>query len=99
MKRQRTSQRRERTTSTRGGFLRGAVVLGVAGVTVAVMLAFLTPAQGSELLPTLSPSPSSATSTDQAGAAATPGTTDAEDPTGSAASGTPSRSTQEDTRA
>lgn len=92
MTRQRTSRRRERTTSTRGGLLRGAVVLVVAGVTVAVMLAFLTPAQGSELVPTLSPSPSSATSTDHSGAAATSGTTDAGAPTGAAASGDASAS-------
>ncbi|KTR06990.1 glycoside hydrolase family 16 protein [Curtobacterium luteum] len=92
MTRQRTSRRRERTTSTRGGLLRGAVVLVVAGVTVAVMLAFLTPAQGSELVPSLSPSPSSATSTDHSGAAATSGTTDAGAPTGAAASGDASAS-------
>lgn len=97
MTRQRTSQRRERTTSTRGGLLRGATVLGVAGVTVAVVLAFLAPAQGSELVPSLSPSPSSATPTDRAGAAAAPGGTDVGEPTGAAASGTPSRSTQEGT--
>lgn len=72
-------------------------MLGVAGVTVAVMLAFLTPAQGSELIPSRSPSPSSPTSTGHAGAAATSGTTDAGEPTGAAAPGTTSRSTQEGT--
>ena len=97
MTRQRTSQRRERTTSRRGGLFRGATVLGVAGVTGAVILAFLTPAQGSELVPSLSPSPSSSTSTGHAGAAATRGTTDTGEPTGAAASETPSRSTQEGT--
>ncbi|MFS0731384.1 glycoside hydrolase family 16 protein [Curtobacterium sp. 1P10AnD] len=97
MTRQRTSQRRERTTSRRGALFRGATVLGVAGVTGAVMLAFLTPAQGSELVPSLSPSPSSSTSTGHAGAAATRGTTDTGEPTGAAASETPSRSTQEGT--
>lgn len=50
MTRQRNSQRRERSTSTRGGLVRGAVVVVVAAVTVSVMLAFLTPpVQGSEL--------------------------------------------------
>lgn len=111
MKRQRTSQRRERTTSTRGGFLRGAVVLVVAGVTVAVMLAFLTPAQGSELLPSLSPSPSSATPSGASPSGATPssaastqqtpdgaapdGTTASGEPAGGAASGHASGSTSE----
>ncbi len=72
-------------------------MLGVAGVTVAVMLAFLTPAQGSELVPSRSPSPSNATSTDQTGGAVAAGTTDAGRPAGAAASGTTSRSTQEGT--
>lgn len=77
MTRQRNSQRRERSTSTRGGLVRGAVVLVVAGVTVSVMLAFLTPpVQGSELAPSPDATASSrATSGSTEGGRATPDST------------------------
>ncbi|MEK6309172.1 MAG: glycoside hydrolase family 16 protein [Curtobacterium sp.] len=93
MTRQRTSRRRERTTSRRGALLRGTVVLVVGGVTVSVMLAFLTPpVQGSELLPSLAPSPSSATPTQEARGAASQGTSATGEPTGGTGSGKQSSS-------